>query len=276
MRAPPENTFDGGHCFVTVDAESDVIEKGIRIISELRDEVEARAKVRIPLVWFVRFQRRFSEYVKNDSVEMFEGPVTEGYDGFALARGQLLEHLRRGDEVGWHYHAYNYVYRDDLSHATRLAILRADLTSCARELRRAHPDFPVRSLRFGWFFVPDYGLYDHLRGLGIVRDASIDPQRGEQPVGPFATRYLRPLVKAPARIEGVTLFPFSKTVMIHDWTVVAHDFGWRRLDEPEAADRRKWFVNTLVAIAARLKQADGEFLTYEKAPDSMLDGLTGE
>jgi hypothetical protein len=272
----PAERFEGSHCFVTIDAETDVIETGIRVISELRQEVEAREKIRIPLVWFVRFQRSWGEYVENDSAAAFAGPVTEGYDGFAMARDQLLELLRRGDEVGWHYHAYNYVHRDDLSHATRLEILRADLAACARDLRQAHPEFPVRSLRFGWFFVPDYAIYDELSGLGIVRDASIDPGRGDGPVGPFSARHLRPLVTAPTRIDGLTLFPFSKTVLMHDWTVVAHDFGWSRLEKAEAADKRRRFVNTLAAIAARLKQADGEFLTYETAPASMLEGPAGE
>ncbi len=52
-----EDTTATSHCFVTIDAETDVIQDGIRIISTIREKVEAREKVRIPLVWFVRCQR---------------------------------------------------------------------------------------------------------------------------------------------------------------------------------------------------------------------------
>jgi hypothetical protein len=260
----------GSHWFVTVDAETEVIEDGIRTISELRDEVEEREGISIPLVWFVRFQRDWDDYVLNDSAAAFEGPPVDGYDGFALAGSALSDLLGRGDEIGWHYHAYNYVHRDDLSHETRLEILRADLASCAGELRRRYPEFPVRSFRFGWCFVPDYSLYDDLARLGIVHDASIHPERGGQPVADFAVRYPRPLVTVPSRIGRLVLFPRSRTLIIHDWTVVPHDLGWNRFDEDEAVANRQAFVRDLEATAARLKRDGGEFLTYATAPPSMI------
>ena len=94
----------------------------------------------------------------------------------------------------------------------------------SRELRRRHPEFPVRSFRFGWCFVPDYSLYDDLARLGIANDASILPERGGQPVARFPVRYLRPLVTVPSRIGGLVLFPRSRTLILHDWTVIPHDF----------------------------------------------------
>jgi hypothetical protein len=260
------------HFFVTVDAETDVIREGIRSISEVRDEVEARERVRIPIVWFVRFQRSWDEYVEQDRPEAFEGPVTEGFDGFDLVRHELVDLLERGDEVAWHYHAYNYVHRSDLSHATRIDILRTDLASCARELRHRHPAFPVETFRFGWFFVPDYSIYHELAGLGVTRDASIHPGHGGEPVAGSSTLYLPPLTATPARADGLSLFPFVDTLLLHDWNVVAHDFGWSRLEAPAAGARRREFERDLVSVAAHLKHAGGKFLTYGSAPPSMTGG----
>jgi hypothetical protein len=258
------------HFFVTIDAETEMIREGIRIISELREEVEARARIRIPLVWFVRFQRGWTECVENDSVAAFEDPPTDGYDGFALARRQLLGLRARGDEIGWHYHAYNYVHRVDLSHETRLEILRADLRSCALELRRRHPDLPVGSFRFGWFFVPDYAIYDQFKSLGITRDASIRPHSRDRSVANSVTRYLAPLVTAPARIDGLSLFPFSQTMLLHDWDVVPHKLSWSHLDRHAARAQRLEFASELATIARRLKGDHGAFLTYETAPRSLI------
>jgi hypothetical protein len=254
------------HFFVTVDAETDVIQNGIRVISGIRDEIEARENLRIPLVWFVRFQRGWSEYVECDSAEALQKAFTKGFDGFALAREELLDLQARGDEIGWHYHAYNYAHRDDLSHATRLKTLEADLRSCARELRRRHPDFAVKSFRFGWFFVPDYSIYDTLKAVGITRDASIRPDRDGQRVGEFPVRFLRPLVAEPTAMDGLTLFPFSHTICLHDWSLVGHDFGWSRLSESEAVSKRDEFKTQLAATAARLRRGNGEFSTYETFP----------
>lgn len=261
----------GPHHFVTVDAETEAIQEGVRAISALREEVEAREGIDIPLVWFVRFQRGWQEYVDNDAPAAFEGPMTTGYDGFELAGDQLRELVGRGDEVGWHYHAYHYVHRDDIPPAARLEILRADLTACARELRTRHPEFEVQSFRFGWFFVPDYGLYDHLKTLGISRDASIHPEVGGEPVAAFSARFLLPLATVPTRLDGFALFPYTDTLLVHDWQVVAHDFGWSRLDAPDVPERRRELTGELSAIAARLKRDGGEFLTYATAPPSLLE-----
>lgn len=251
--------------FVTVDAETELIRKGARVISELRDEVEGRVGIRIPLVWFVRFQRSWADYVQHDSAEAFEDPPSDGYDGFALAHRQLLDFRARGDEIGWHYHAYNYIHRVDLSHERRLEILRADLRSCALELRRRHPDLPVGSFRFGWFFVPDYAIYDQFKSLGITRDASIRPHSRGRFVADSATPYLAPLVTAPARMAGLSLFPFSQTMLLHDWEVVRHRLSWSRLDRRSARAQRREFANELTTIAARLGDEQGAFQTYENA-----------
>jgi hypothetical protein len=248
----------GSHFFVTVDAETDVIDAGVAAIAAIRDEVERREGVEIPIVWFVRFQRHWSESVEGRSAAAFAKPPEEAFDGFALAKERLLELKDRGDEIGWHYHAYNWVQGPKLPDETRREILRADLASCAAELRRRHPEFPVASFRFGWFFVPDYGIYDDLKRLGIKRDASVRPNCSG-PVAGTDRRYLEPLVTVPARIDGLKLFPFERSLLVHDWEVLEHDLGWTRQTEHEAAERRRR-VAALFAEAAKAR-----CLTYETA-----------
>jgi hypothetical protein len=260
------------YCFVTVDAETEVIESGMSVIAELRELVERRESIRIPFTWFVRFQRDWEDYLDAD-VTTFQRPVTRGYDGFTLAKEQLAALIRRGDEIGWHYHAHNWVCRDDLSTATRLEILRADLASCWRELRKRHPDLTIASFRFGWFFVPDYAIYRDLAEFGLTRDASIDPGCLGRPVASSSASFLRPPVTAPEEFEGLTLFPRSETIVVHDWSVVAHDFGWSRADDRKAFVNRLELIAELQKIAVRLKRDGGEFLTYEIAQRSLFGDL---
>ena len=258
------------HFFVTVDAETDVIREGIRVISGLRDRVEERERARIPIVWFVRFQRSFDEYVENDSPAYFEGPLRDGFDGFERAKPQLVELLARGDEVGWHYHAYGYVHRTDLSHEARVRILEADLDACGRELRGRHPELPVRSFRFGWFFVPDYVLYETLRSVGIEHDASVMPRAAGSRVESFEARYLEPLASEPAEVGGLCVFPYQKTLLVHDWSVLAHDFGWSSLTRVGAWRERHRLTGALTTTAARLRRGGGAFLTYDTFPRGLL------
>jgi hypothetical protein len=256
----------GPHFFVTIDAESDVIAQGVPVICELRNEIEAQEQVRLPLTWFVRFQRSWGEYMEGESACDFAGPVTGGFDGFALVREQLLELQARGDEIGWHYHAYHYVYRDDLSHAARLGALEADLEACASELRSRHPELPVQSFRFGWCFVPDYALYRLLARLGFQADASISPNhRGAVVAEHPAVRYLPPLVTGPAHRCGLWLFPRCNTLITHDWSVVAHDFSWSRRDQAGARAEWQRIEHKLREMAAALKRDGGEFITYQAA-----------
>jgi hypothetical protein len=256
--------------FVTVDAETELIRDGIRAISALREDVEARAKARIPIVWLVRFQRGWTEYTQADSAELLGERPEIGFDGFALAREELLELRARGDEIGWHYHAYHYLERGDLSHAVRLKILEADLLSCGRELRRRHPGLPVASFRFGWFFVPDYAIYATLRRVGISRDASIRPSYAGRSVAGSEIRYLPPLTEVPAMIDGLALFPFSQTVLVHDWSLVPHDLGWSRLAQHGAEAQRAELSGQLEAIASRVEREHGSVVTYETFPSSLL------
>jgi hypothetical protein len=255
---------------MTVDAESDVIREGIRAISGVRDRVEAKAGRRIPIVWLVRFQRAWDEYVNNETPAHFEHPYGGGFDGFALAKNELLELRNRGDEIGWHYHAYNYVHRDDLSHGTRMRILEADLRTCAEAMRRRHPEFVAESFRFGWFFVPDYEIFETLREIGITRDASTGRHPEGAPVHGFQCTYLKPLASNPTELNGLALFPFEMTIAIHDWTVVPHDLGWASSSRPAAWARRRGFERKLAAAAARLAASGGAFHTYETYPRSML------
>lgn len=256
-------TIVNDYYFITIDAETTVIPEGIQVISGIRDEVEKQEKVRIPLVWFVEFQRTWTDSVKNDSVDYFRGPLRKAFDGFELGKNQFLQFLDRGDEVAWHYHANNYVDRDDLSHARRLEILEADLVSCACEIKARHPYFEVRSFRFGWLFVPDYKIFDTLKKVGIRADASVDPKRNGRNVSRFTSRYLPPITEVPRNVDGIYFFPYSRTLLIHDWNVVPHELGWSSLDTPGALRNQEKFREDLLMIAADLRNAGGAFLTYQ-------------
>jgi hypothetical protein len=219
----------------------------------------------VPLTWFVRFQRTWSDSVAYDRPEAYAEPPAKMFDGFELAADALRAHRDRGDEIGWHYHAYHYVTRDNLDHATRMAILETDLRACWTALRERHPGFAIGSFRFGWFFVPDYRVYDTLRALGITRDASVDPARRGR-VQAWNLHYLEPIAESPSRIGSMACFPFAQTLIVHDWEVVPHDMGWSRLDEGETAARRarlrEWLVQTIAATQA----AGGTLATYADVP----------
>ena len=249
---------------MTIDAEDSVtLNEGIKLISALRDEVERSEAITIPLVWFVRFQRTWGEYLEIDSAAYFEGPVETAFDAYELAKAELLTMRDRGDEIGWHYHAYGYVHREDLSQDTRLEILRADLVACGLELRARHPEFDVRSFRFGWFFIPDYSLFQSLGRAGIRIDASVDPSREEgRRVAKFRSTYLAPITTTPRMLDGVCLVPFCKTSLIHDWSVVPHEVSWRSHDESAARDHRRRFMANLTEVARDLKATGGMFITY--------------
>ncbi len=247
--------------FVTVDAETEVICEGVQTISEIRQEIEEEMGIKIPIVWFVRFQRGWTESVKNDSVEYFEGPLTRFYDGFELATSQFLALQERGDEIAWHYHAYNYVHRCDLAHETRMAILRADLIRCAREMRTRHPYFNIQSFRFGWFFIPDYAIYQTLKEIGLKADASIHPEKRGKVANSVAD-YLPPLVTKIKEIDGMWLFPKMKTFLIHDWNVVPHQLGWTSQNEQSAQLMRTEFMETLSRTVAEGKRNRQHFTTY--------------
>ena len=253
------------HYFVTVDAESDVILEGIRVISAVRDEVQTTLNIKVPITWFVRFQRTWSEYIHNDCPRYFQDRVQKGFDGFELAKDFLRELRDKGDEVGWHYHAYNYVHRADLTHALRLEILRADLLACARELRARHPDFGIRTFRFGWFFVPDYQIFSTLEEIGIGADASVNPARTGTVLN-FQVKYLPPITRSIKNIDGIDVFPCSNTLLIHDWNVVPHQFDWASLDHEAAGRNRDDFKNTLLGTAMALDGRRGAFLTYRTFP----------
>jgi hypothetical protein len=87
-------------------------------------------------------------------------------------------------------------------------------------------------------------------------------------VASSSASFLRPLVTAPEEFEGLTLFPRSETIVVHDWSVVAHDFGWSRADDRKVFVNRLEFIAELQKIAVQLKRDGGEFLTYEIAPAS--------
>lgn len=248
--------------FITVDAETAVIREGIATISAIRDKVEARQQLRIPIVWFVRFQRSVTEYLRIDSPEYFAGPFTTAFDGFELAKAELLQLSARGDEIGWHYHAYNYVHRTDLSHAHRMKILEADLVASAHQLHVRHPYHEIRSFRFGWFFAPSYEIFTTLEGLGIRADASIRAGRYGHRVASSEVEYLPPLTTTPKKVGGVFFFPYLRTLLTHDYEVVHHDFSWSKLDGEGARRSQEEFELALSRTVAEVKRSSASLTTY--------------
>jgi hypothetical protein len=262
VRSP--SALPGPHHFVTVDAESAVIAEGIRVISAIRERVEQDQGIEIPIVWFVRFQRSWTEYVTIDSPEYFSATVGEVFDGFELAASELDRLRGRDDEIGWHYHAYSYVHRDDLSHPQKVAILHADLRACATEIRRRHAGSAPQSVRFGWFFIPDYDLFSTLSAVGIRVDASVRATDAGRNVAMFKSRYLPPITRSARKVNEIWFVPHDQTSIIHDWTVLPHQFSWRSQDDREAARERDQFEMHLRRTARQLKGAGGAFLTYER------------
>lgn len=256
--------------FLTVDAESAVIAEGVQAISSLRSEVERELDTKIPIVWLVRFQRSWGEYVSNQPPEYFRSPPRKVFDGFELARTQLSDMMRRGDEIGWHYHAYHYVHHPELSHHERISSLLFDLEACHNELRERHPCFDIRSFRFGWFFIPDYRVFGKLKALGIDSDASVRPERYGKKVARFATSFLAPITEHPRELGGMTFFPFRRTLSLHDWTLVPHQFSWRTLSERQARENRKGFKRKLMKRTVRLQETGGCFSTYREFPRDHL------
>jgi len=249
---------------VTIDAENrTTLTEGISIISKIRDEIERSEAIRIPLVWFVKFQRTWDEYLGIDTPAYFADPVDTAFDGFEIANAELRSMRDRGDEIGWHYHATGYVHRQDLAHERRVEILRADLVSCGAAIRRRHPEFDVRSFRFGWFFVPDYSVFSSLFEAGIRVDASVDPLKREgDKVARHESTYLAPLTETPLVLDGVCLVPFAKTILTHDWSVVPHEVCWRSHDEATALRSRGRFTAEVTKAARELHSTGASFITY--------------
>jgi len=248
--------------FVTVDAETAVIVDGIHVLSHIRDEVEATTGIKIPIVWFVRFQRETEEYLHFDTPLHFRKEPRRLYDGYELAKPQLLAFQERGDEIGWHYHAYNYVYRSDMDHHSKVAIMNTDLQCCAGLLRKKHPEFDIQSFRFGWFFTPDYSAFDVLKSAGIRNDASINPASTGKQLKSFDCVYAVPVTEAPRMVNGILFVPLRRALYIHDYNVIAHDIGWSKLDKDAAQDAAHAFRAKLLGLAADLIGAGESFLTY--------------
>lgn len=247
--------------FISVDAESDIIAAGVDVIDGIRCKLEERCQTTLPITWFVHMQRRLKHYMKQDDPNFFAESPVEPYDRFELA-GEALDSLqKRGDQIGWHYHAYNYVHRPDLSHQRRLEILRQDLKSCAAYLRSRYSRFGVRAFRFGWFFNPDYRSLETLAEVGIDVDASVDAARAGR-VADFECEYLSPPSPFPGFHQGLLLAPAANSVLIHDWNVLPHDFGWRSASESEARQLREKFAARVEALVERARREGGRLTTY--------------
>lgn len=257
-------------CFATVDAESVCIPGGVEILARMRDEIEQQSGTAIPMVWFVRFQRRWNDEVWKDTPDLFTRPPAEAFDGFELGKDQFMALQDRGDEIGWHYHANNFAYRPELDRATRLEILHTDLRVCAQGLREKHPEFAVGSFRFGWFFVPDYSVYSTLNDVGITCDASIRPDSGRTLRLPsFEVERLTPLEGLPRVLHGVCVFPFERTILTHDWSVIPHEFEWRTWDAAQAKQGQQKYRKEMLDLARRAQQNRGHITTYHKAAKAL-------
>jgi len=250
--------------FLSVDAETDVLAEGVAAANSIRERVERECHVRIPLVWFIRFQRDWNEYVEQDAIDYFSRPMDKSFDGFALGKQQLRKFQSRGDEIAWHYHAYNYVHRDDLSHDHKIAILRADLVTCGAEIARLHPEFDIRTFRFGWFFIPSYGLYPLLNSLGIRIDASVRVETSGKPIKTFNLIYPPPITFSPKEIEGTWFVPATRAHMVHEFELVAHNLGWTAQEEQQASQRRHNFESTLLEIARKCRETGATLATYKE------------
>lgn len=244
----------GKQFYITVDAETEVIDEGVQTISEARDQIAREEGVKIPIVWFVRFQRHWTDSVENEDPAYFEQPLSGEFDGFALAKQRLLQLAARGDEIAWHYHAYNYVHRDDLSHDLKLKILKADLLACGKAIKAKHPEFKIQGFRFGWWFIPDYKVFDALSSIGIRYDASIDPERSGKNVAVFKSKYLPSITEIPKKLNKMCFFPKIRTHLVHDWTVVPHSFNWHQSNQKEASANLVEFKNSLKEVAGVVRK----------------------
>ncbi len=247
--------------FLTVDTETDLMEAGNAAISRIRDEVAEAYGISIPIVWFVRFQRGWQETVDNDSINFFRGPLGRHFDGFQLAKSQLKAFQARGDEIAWHYHAYNYTERKDLSHDHRIDLLKADLESCSAVFRERHVEFDIQSFRFGWYLIPDYEIFTCLKGLGINADASINPLKAGK-MHSSGVKFLPARFTEITGKNGMYFFPKIKTMSLHDWELVPHDFGWTSQGVSEAEKRQQEFKRRLSDMAESALGKDGRFITY--------------
>lgn len=248
--------------FITVDAETDVIVEGVRTICAIRDRIEQELGCRIPITWFVRFQRSWDDSVAHDKREFFLSELDDEYDGYRLLDTVLGSMSARGDEIGWHYHAYHYVHRDDLAHDKKIENIEADLITCAKAIRERYPEIPIRSFRWGWLFIPDYRLCATLSDLGFHIDASIDQRLTGTQVAIFNAVYPEPVTSEPACLEGTHFFPYVDTYLIHDYEVVPHDFGWSRKDAQSAETTRNALENDMKTIVRRTQAGNIHLSTY--------------
>ena len=257
------------HFFVTVDAETEVILEGVRQISKIRDRIELERGHEIPITWFVRFQRTFSDSVQNERRQFFESPLEHPFDGFGLLEPILDDLVNRGDEIGWHYHAYHYVMRDELPHEQKVQNIEADLVTCASTIRTGFPNLRIRAFRWGWFFMPDYRLHETLRELGFNIDASVVPGKAGKPVSKFNSRYPEPVTMRAECVNGTYYFPFVNTLLVHDYNVVPHQLGWTNQGEQSAAKRRENLANAIVKLSEQASTAGTVLSTYQAAVGTM-------
>ncbi len=247
--------------FVTVDTETKLLEAGNAAISRIRDEVAEEYGISIPIVWFVRFQRGWQETVSNDSIEFFRGPLGRHFDGYQLAKSQFMAFQARGDEIAWHYHAYNYLQAKHLSHEERIDLLVADLECCGNAFRERHPEFDIQSFRFGWYFIPDYKIFSCLKKLGINADASVNPHKSGE-VSSSGIDFLPPRYSEITVENQLWFFPKIKTISLHDWELVPHDFGWTSQGETDAQKRQIEFKENLSRMTESALRKNARFMTY--------------
>ena len=71
-------------CFLTIDAETELIREGVQTISDIRKGVEKELGVYIPIIWFVRFQHSWRTTLNYADPSHIEGDYKDIFDGFGL------------------------------------------------------------------------------------------------------------------------------------------------------------------------------------------------
>ncbi|MDD5772179.1 MAG: hypothetical protein PHX78_01770 [bacterium] len=212
---------------ITVDAESIKIPEGIERISVIRDILEKKYNIKIPITWFVMYDKNFN--------------------GFELALDKWTELKKRGDEIGWHYHASSF--KKDLSYDSALNETAQDLQTLFPQIKNKY-NFDIESFRFGWFFIPGFKLFDTLKALGIKTDASYcDSVIGQEYYnGKIRISYDR-IIKKPQEVNGIFEVPRIannkniEVILLHDWTLLEHNFSWHNPDLNEIVKAEVDFID---------------------------------
>lgn len=229
---------------ITVDAESKKIPEGIERISAIRDVLEKKYNTKIPITWFVKYDNNF--------------------DGFDLALDKWLEFEKRDDEIGWHYHAASF--RKEISYDSALNETARDLLTLFPLIKNKY-NFNIESFRFGWFFIPNFSLFNILKASGIKSDASycdwaIDT---EYYSGRIKISYDRVINKPQYtnslfEVPNIVNSKYARVILVHDWTLI------KNYDKPN--------INEIVSEEISFIDEIEKFLAFNKLFNSYCKFVT--